>query len=73
MPDDTGKPTDTTPAGPPVIEAGHAREAVLVALANVARAMGELESTAVAVARQLDATDAEIKAMRQALDATVAT
>ena len=63
-------PTDTIPAGPPVIEAGHAREAVLVALANVARAMGELESTAVAIARTLDVQDGEIKAMRQALDAT---
>ncbi|MGO9833080.1 MAG: hypothetical protein ACLP1X_02570 [Polyangiaceae bacterium] len=49
-------PNDTIPAGPPVIEAGHAREAVVVALANVARAMGELEATASAIARALDAT-----------------
>jgi hypothetical protein len=39
---------------PPVIEAGHAREAVLIALANVARALGDLEATAVAIARALD-------------------
>lgn len=52
-------PTDTIPApAHVVIEAGHAREAVLIALANVARAMGELEATAVAVARALDATTA---------------
>ena len=50
-------PNDTIPAPmPPVIEAGHAREAVVVALANVARAMGELEATASAIARALDAT-----------------
>jgi hypothetical protein len=46
----------TIPSPPPVIEAGHAREAVVVALANVARAMGELEAVAAAVARALDAT-----------------
>jgi hypothetical protein len=46
-------PSDTIPA-PPVIERGHAREAVLVALANVARAVGELEAVAAAVARALD-------------------
>jgi hypothetical protein len=63
-------PKDTIPAGPPVIEAGHAREAVLVALANVARAMGELESTAVAVARILDEQDALVRAAREALVAT---
>jgi hypothetical protein len=32
--------------------------------------MGELESTAVAIARTLDVQDGEIKAMRLALDAT---
>ena len=48
-------PTDTIPV-PPVIEAGHAREAVVVALANVAKAMGELEATASAIARALDAS-----------------
>jgi hypothetical protein len=55
---DDKKPDDTIPAAPmpPVIEAGHAREAVVVALANVARAMGELEATASAIARALDAT-----------------
>ncbi len=57
MPDDSPKNSanDTIPA-PPVIEAGHAREAVVVALANVARAVGELEATASAIARALDAT-----------------
>jgi hypothetical protein len=40
----------------PVIEAGHAREAVLVALANLAKAMGELEAITTAIARALDAT-----------------
>jgi len=51
--DDESK--DTIPAAP-VIEAGHAREALLIAFANVARSMGELEATADAIARALDAT-----------------
>lgn len=44
---------------PPLIPRGRALAAVLVASANVARAMGELESVAAAVARALDsATEA---------------
>lgn len=50
---DDSKKHDTDPA-PPIIERGHARQAVLVALANVARAMGDLEAVASAVARTLD-------------------
>jgi hypothetical protein len=42
-------------SGGPPIPRGKAREAVLVAVANVARAMGELEATAAAIARALDA------------------
>jgi hypothetical protein len=44
---------------PPLIPRGRALAAVLVATANVARAMGDLESVAAAVARALDsATEA---------------
>ena len=54
---DDPKTPDTEPAPPPIIERGHAREAVLVALANVSKAMGELEAVACAIARTLDDVD----------------
>jgi hypothetical protein len=46
---------DTIPDAP-IIEAGHACEALVVAFANVAQALGELEATAAAIARALDST-----------------
>ena len=51
-PSDSGKVPEPLVA----IEKGHAREALSIAFANVARAMGELEATADAIARALDQT-----------------
>jgi hypothetical protein len=54
---DHPKPADTEPAPPPSgvpIAAGHAREALLLSMADVAAAIGRLESVAVAIARALD-------------------
>jgi hypothetical protein len=52
--DSSEKKHDTIPSPPPIIERGHARAAVLLAVANVAKAMGELEAVAHAIARTLD-------------------
>jgi hypothetical protein len=49
-------PPNTIPAPTPVIEAGHARLALAGALLNMHRALYELEATASAIARALDAT-----------------
>ncbi len=62
-------PNDTIPS-PPVIPAGHAREALVLATANLASALEAYTSTAEAIARTLDETDAQIKAAHAALVAT---
>jgi hypothetical protein len=62
-------PSDTIPAGPPVIPAGGARAALVQATANLASALEAYTSTAEALARALDEQDAGIKAARSAMDA----
>ncbi len=62
MPNVEQEPTnDTIPA--PVIEAGRAQMALMAASANAAKALGELEAVANAIARALDATAATQGAM----------
>jgi hypothetical protein len=59
MPNDTIPPPPappTEPTLPVVIRAGQAQMAMMLATANVARAIGELEATANAIARALDET-----------------